>query len=284
MVSRIITNAFSEMDTGSLHVLVPQRVFVIGPRGAGKSATINTIIGENVARSTTGLSSESTTKDITQYPVKELNITLLDTPALRGPVIRKLNRALVGSDIIGFVIPAQRIQEEEISCIRIFLTKFKHFLGKTFIIITKGKNYREEDFFKWTAIEELFNLYTAVEQRIVVFENDFETQEQTKDQIERFMSVVNECKAKEYTPPPSIIDMLVSFKSAIEPHIVAFINEICKVILCTAFERINSVSLEPVLINVLQKILPSSKPFEYAILLPTSWIYYSPISDDVFRF
>ncbi|XP_062597876.1 GTPase IMAP family member 9-like [Saccostrea cucullata] len=271
-------NTFREMDSGSSHVSdsLPLKVFLIGPRGAGKSATINTILGEKVAPSTSGLSSESTTKDITEYHVKDLNITLVDTPALRKPVTKKIHRALAGNDIIGFVIPAQRMQVEVISSIGLFLKHLRHFHKRSFIIITKGKNYNAEGVFNWKAIEELYNIYTAVERRIAVFENNFETQRQQKDQIEKLLYIVNKCKANETSLLPPSTDKLVKIKSAIA---VACFEEGGNIIVHTVIniiERSCYDILESLTKNVLQKTIFSIAPtvFELSSYNSILWIYF----------
>uniref|UniRef100_K1REI4 Uncharacterized protein n=1 Tax=Magallana gigas TaxID=29159 RepID=K1REI4_MAGGI len=91
------------------------RVFFIGPRGAGKSASINTIIGRDVAESRSSLRKESTTKKMNKYLVENQNVVLVDTPALQRSVIKELKKEFRKSDILAFHLSSVRSSSKKLS-------------------------------------------------------------------------------------------------------------------------------------------------------------------------
>ena len=169
------------------------RVFLIGPRGAGKSATVNTIIGKNVAKSMNALRRESTTKEFQSYLVENRNWVLIDTPALSGSVLKELKRRFTQNDVIAFVIAAQRLQKEEVSCIEMFLNDMKTFHLRTFVVLTRGNNLKSiSNIFIPENSFELYNLYEAVGKKWVVFDNRNQTSHENARCIENFWSVSHE--------------------------------------------------------------------------------------------
>nr|XP_022316749.1 GTPase IMAP family member 8-like [Crassostrea virginica] len=167
--------------------------FLIGPRGAGKSATVNTIIGKNVAKSINALRRESTTKEFQSYLVENRNWVLIDTPALSGSVLKELKRRFAQNDVIAFVIAAQRLQKEEVSCIEMFLKDMKTFHLRTFIVLTRGNNLKSiSNIFIPENSFELYNLYEAVGKKWAVFENRNQTSHENARCIENFWSVSHE--------------------------------------------------------------------------------------------
>lgn len=173
---------------------------MIGPRGAGKSATINTIIGKDVAESTSSLRKESTTKKMNKYMyhIENQNVVLVDTPALRKSVIKQLKKEFTKSDILAFVIAAQRLQMEDDTCILMFLKDLKYLHSRSFILLTRGSNIVDDsNVFNPETNKELYNLYEAVDKRYVVFENRNKTETERKLCIDRFLSMSSEISFNE---------------------------------------------------------------------------------------
>lgn len=174
------------------------RVFFIGPRGAGKSATINTIIGRDVAESTSSLRKESTTKKMNKYLVENQNVVLVDTPALRRSVIKELKKEFRKSDILAFVIAAQRLQMEDETCILMVLKDLKYLHSRSFILLTRGSNIVDDsNVFNPESNKELYRLYEAVDKRYVVFENRNKTEKERKLCIDKFLSMSREISFNE---------------------------------------------------------------------------------------
>nr|XP_011414635.2 GTPase IMAP family member 8 isoform X1 [Crassostrea gigas] len=174
------------------------RVFFIGPRGAGKSATINTIIGRDVAESTSSLRKESTTKKMNKYLVENQNVVLVDTPALRRSIIKELKKEFRKSDILAFVIAAQRLQMEDETCILMVLKDLKYLHSRSFILLTRGSNIVDDsNVFNPESNKELYRLYEAVDKRYVVFENRNKTEKERKLCIDKFLSMSREISFNE---------------------------------------------------------------------------------------
>lgn len=174
------------------------RVFFIGPRGAGKSATINTIIGKDVAESTSSLRKESTTKKMNKYLDENQNVVLVDTPALRRSVIKELKKEFRKSDILAFVIAAQRLQMEDETCILMVLKDLKYLHSRSFILLTRGSNIVDDsNVFNPESNKELYRLYEAVDKRYVVFENRNKTEKERKLCIDNFLSMSREISFNE---------------------------------------------------------------------------------------
>ncbi|XP_052689063.1 GTPase IMAP family member 8-like [Crassostrea angulata] len=174
------------------------RVFFIGPRGAGKSATINTIIGRDVAESTSSLRKESTTKKMNKYLVENQNVVLVDTPALRRSIIKELKKEFRKSDILAFVIAAQRLQMEDETCILMVLKDLKYLHSRSFILLTRGSNIVDDsNVFNPESNKELYQLYEAVDKRYVVFENRNKTEKERKLCIDKFLSMSREISFNE---------------------------------------------------------------------------------------
>lgn len=171
---------------------------MIGPRGAGKSATINTIIGKDVAESRSSLRNESTTKKMNKYLVENQNVVLVDTPALRKSVIKELKKEFTYSDILAFVIAAQRLQMEDESCMVMFLKDLKYLHSRSFILLTRGSNIVDDNnVFNPETNEVLYSLYEAVDKRYVVFENRNKTETERKLCTDKFLSMSSEISFNE---------------------------------------------------------------------------------------
>ncbi|XP_034314751.2 GTPase IMAP family member 7 isoform X3 [Magallana gigas] len=174
------------------------RVFFIGPRGAGKSATINTIIGRDVAESTSSLRKESTTKKMNKYLDENQNVVLVDTPALQKSVIKELKKEFRKSDILAFVIAAQRLQMEDETCILMVLKDLEYLHSRSFILLTRGSNIVDDsNVFNPESNKELYRLYEAVDKRYVVFENRNKTEKERKLCIDKFLSMSREISFNE---------------------------------------------------------------------------------------
>lgn len=169
------------------------RVFFIGPRGAGKSASVNTIIGTDVAESTSSLRKESTTKRMNYYLAENQNVVLVDTPALRKSVIKELKREFTKTDVLAFVIAVQRLQMEDESCIITFLKDLKYLHPRSFILLTRGSNIEDDDnVLDPETSRKLYSLYEAVGKRYVVFENRNKTESERKIAVDKFLSMSRE--------------------------------------------------------------------------------------------
>lgn len=187
-----------DSDTSGAFPSKPYTVFFIGPRGAGKSATINTIIGRDVAESTSSLRKESTTKKMNKYLVENQNVVLVDTPALRRSIIKELKKEFRKSDILAFVIAAQRLQMEDETCILMVLKDLKYLHSRSFILLTRGDNIVDDsNVFKPESNKELYRLYEAVDKRYVVFENRNKTEKERKLCIDKFLSMSREISFNE---------------------------------------------------------------------------------------
>ena len=177
-----------------LDSLTRLRVFLIGPRGAGKSAIINAIIGGNVADSGKDLLLESTTKKIQSYSAGNQNRVLVGTPALDESVLMELRRkfSFAQADVIAFVISAQRLQTEEMSCIRMFLRDMKTFHNRSFILLTGGKSLVNNTsvMFHPERSPELYCLYEAVGKRCVAIDKG------NSDSIDKFWTISQEISFK----------------------------------------------------------------------------------------
>eukprot|EP00105_Crassostrea_gigas_P006615 XP_011420627.1 PREDICTED: GTPase IMAP family member 8-like [Crassostrea gigas] len=201
------------------------RVFFIGPRGAGKSASINTIIGRDVAESTSSLRKESTTKKMNEYLDENQNVVLVDTPALRRSVIKELKKEFRKSDILAFVIAAQRLQMEDESCILMVLKDLKYLHSRSFILLTRGSNIVDDNnVFNPESNKELYRLYEAVEKRYVVFENRNKTEKERKLCIDNFLSMSREISFNEEIKieKPRVIDRKLDRKLDRKVRIISF--------------------------------------------------------------
>ena len=137
---------------------------------------------------------ESTTKKIQSYSVGNQNRVLVDTPALDESVLMELRRkfSFAQADVIAFVISAQRLQTEEMSCIQMFLRDMKAFHNRSFILLTGGNSLVNNTsvMFNSERSPTLYCLYEAVGKRWVAFDKG------NSDSIEKFWTISQEISFK----------------------------------------------------------------------------------------
>ena len=149
------------------------RLVVVGPRGAGKSAFINFLLGKNICKSVSNLQSKSvTTKVSKDIEIKELDIFAIDTPSLAENESLLYNLYLKYSIfIICLIVPIERRSSESTECfgfILNFLLENDKFREKTMIIFTKEDNLSENeslDDFKKTCPAELHLIFGMCKMR-----------------------------------------------------------------------------------------------------------------------
>ena len=138
---------------------------------------------------------ESTTKKIQSYSVGNQNRVLVDTPALDESVLMELRRkfSFAQADVIAFVISAQRLQTEEMSCIQMFLRDMKAFHNRSFILLTGGNSpvNNTSVTFDPERSPELYCLYEAVGKRWVAFDKE------NSDNFDKFWTISQEIIYKE---------------------------------------------------------------------------------------
>jgi GTPase Era involved in 16S rRNA processing len=149
------------------------KIVFIGPIGSGKSATINTLLGENRALSENNLQSGSLTKDITEYP-SQYGL-LVDTPGLTEERLPSLLDYLTINppDAVVIVFATSRLRSSQKEAIQLIQKISQKYLKKGFLLLTKGGDLKdnEHDFLGNGKSKELFSLYDKVGKRCIVFEN-----------------------------------------------------------------------------------------------------------------
>lgn len=133
-----------------------------------------------------------------KYLVENQNVVLVDTPALQRSVIKELKKEFRKSDILAFVIAAQRLQMEDETCILMVLKDLIYLHSRSFILLTRGSNIVDDNnVFNPESNKELYRLYEAVEKRYVVFENRNKTEKERKLCIDKFLSMSREISFNE---------------------------------------------------------------------------------------
>lgn len=144
-------------------------MILIGPLGAGKSSTLNSLAGRDCATAASTLSAKSLTERVQQFTSDDYY--LIDTPSLSEKLLGEIvnNKDYKDIDMVIFVFPVGRFGTDEIQALRIFNEKWQDFHNKSIILIVKRNETVDIESLKENALFK--SVFSSVSSRCLTIDN-----------------------------------------------------------------------------------------------------------------